>query len=234
MSAGIHAWTFGWDALVAIGTLSLACVTLMLGVAALRGNRTGRKALEIAQAELQASTFPLIESVPVEHDAHREATPPELIDYRILGGSTPVSWRYRDVVDVSGEGAGVFFSVPIRNVGPGIARISEAKPRALSVPDRHWTDGVSTRGLIPPGEYARLLFRLGGLREEAFAEVVYSDTSGNQPARVRMYIKGERDDSGGMGYFVKGTAMYRDTEEQPYVVVGDARVAEHQPTADAT
>jgi hypothetical protein len=233
MFASIHPWTFGWDALVAIGTLALAFVTLLLGIAALRGNRTARQALGIAQAELQASMFPLIESVPLEHSPHREATPPELIDYRTLGGGGPVVWRFRDVVDVNGESGGVFFSVPIRNVGPGIARISGTEPRALSVPDRDWTVGVANRGLIPPGEYGRLLFRLYGLREEAFAEVFYSDTSGNQAARVRFYIKGERDpDSGHMDYFVKGTAMWLDGE--PYFVVGDPRVAERQPTSDAT
>jgi hypothetical protein len=77
-------------------------------------------------------------------------------------------------------------------------------------------DGRCSESRVDPARRVwAVLFRLFGLREEAFAEVFYSDASGNQEARVRFYIKGERDaDSGKMGYFVKGTAMYLDGE--PY------------------
>jgi hypothetical protein len=231
MVANLHPWTFGWDALVAIGTLSLAAVTVVLGIVAVLGNRTSREALAIAQQEQQASMFPLLESVPVEHGKHREETAPELIDYESLGArTTKAAWRYRDVVDVNGEAGGVFFSVPVRNVGPGIARISAT--RALSVPDVLWTDGVASRALVPPGEYARLNFRLSGIREEAYAEVFYSDNSGNQPARLRLYVKGERSgEHGEMGYFVRGAAIYQDDTDEPLGVVGDPRVTDPQPTS---
>lgn len=227
----MHPWTFGWDALVAIGTLSLALVTLGVGIAAVCGNKTAREALEVAQAELQASLLPLLESVPLEYGPHREATAPELIDYTTLGAREPNEWRYRDVVDVRGEADGVFVSVPIRNVGPGMALITGVRPQALSVPDVTWTLGECTRPLIPAGQYARLNFRLSGLREEAYAEVFYADTSGNQHARLRLYIKGEREsETAPMGYFVRGTALYTDDGDLAFAISGNERVAAKQPS----
>jgi hypothetical protein len=184
-----------------------------------------------SQSELQASIFPLLESVPLEHGGHRERTPPEPTDYSSLGSRTPSEWRYRDVVDVKGEPSGVFFSVPIRNVGQGFVLISGSRPQALSVPDVTWTLGESSRPMIPSAKYARINFRLNGLREDAYAEVFYSDVCGNQPGRLRIYIKGEADESTGqMGYFVKGTALYDDDGNVPLAISGDPRVADPQPS----
>jgi hypothetical protein len=225
-----HSWAFGWDALVAIGTLTLALVTVGLGLAALLGNRTSRRALDVAQAELQAATLPLLEAVPAEGGRARDY-PPELVDYRGLGAREPGQWRYRDEVDVRGESGGVFLSVPFRNVGTGIALIGGPRPQALSVPDLMWTVGECSRPLIPSGQYARLSFRLQGLREEAYAEVFYSDVSGNQTARLRLYLRGERDvPTGQMFWTVHGTALYTDGVAVPFAISGDSRVAEPQPS----
>jgi hypothetical protein len=229
-------WTFGWDALVAIGTLALAGVTVAVGVVAVRANAVARRGLRIAQAEMQASTFPLIESVPLQYQAQRLASPSDLVDYGSLDQGAPEpEWRYRDVVDVNGQPGGVFLSVPIKNVGPGIARITSPQPRALSVPDAVWTEGVCTRALIPSGEYARLHFRLTGLRDEAYAEVFYSDNSGEgDVTRVRLYVRSQRDlDPQSTGYTVRGTAMYHGDDEFPFSIAGDPRVAERQPSLPA-
>ena len=71
MTVQLHPWTFGWDALVAIGTLGLAGVTVVLGVVALRGNKLAREGLKIASAELKASILPLLEAVPLQPDEKR-------------------------------------------------------------------------------------------------------------------------------------------------------------------
>jgi hypothetical protein len=229
----VSPWTFGWDALVAIGTLALAVVTVAVGTVALFANKVARDGLKISQAELQASTFPLIESVPLQFQAQRQASPPDLVDYSSLEDGAPEpEWRYRDVVDVNTQPGGVFLSVPIKNVGPGIARITSPQPRALSVPDVVWTDGVCTRALIPSGEYARLNFKFGGLRDEAYAEVFYSDNSGEADiTRVRLYIRSQRDlDPQETGYTVRGTAMYHSDDEIPFAIAGDPKVGHKQPS----
>ncbi len=214
---------------MAIGTLALALVTVALGVVAVWGNRTGRHALQVAQGELLASTLAILEAVPPESSA-MDSRPLDRVDYSSLGSREEPRWVPRDGVDVQSEPGAVMLSVPVRNVGPGVALISRQRPQALSPPDMMWTFGECSRPMIPSGQNARLRFKLSGLREEAYAEVFYSDVSGQQPARLRLYVRGAPDSwTGEWEYTVCGTALYFDEDAVPFAISGDERVAEQQP-----
>lgn len=234
------AWTFGWDALVAIGTLALAVVTVAVGIIAVRANRVARRGVEIAAEDLKASMTPLLEPTATTSGAERrqlraggEYAPKDVFTYEDVGGPPEERTPLAHEVDVFSAAGAVYVSIPIRNVGHGIAKISaRERPRALSVPDREWTDGTTTRGLVPPDMGARLNFRLAGVRYEIYAEVVYTDITGDQETRLRLYIKLTEDGSGKAMYEFRGTALYEGTGNIPSflrTVTGDRQVLEPQP-----
>lgn len=132
-------------------------------------------------------------------------------------------------MDVFGDVSGVYCSIPIQNHGHGVARLGPQKPHALSVPDVLWTAGDATRALIPAGEGARLNFRLNGVRDEIYAEVFYTDISGEQQASTRFYQLRETSGNGDARYPVRGTAMYRPSADDPIASVGHPSVAAQQP-----
>ncbi|HVC86433.1 MAG TPA: hypothetical protein VNC40_03305 [Gaiellaceae bacterium] len=233
MFASFFTWD-GWSALVAIGTLTLAGVTLAVAIVAVRGNQVARRGVAIGEAELQTSMLPVLEAVPAMPTAEREDSMKEVIDYTNVGFSHDERWTEPDWVDVLGERGAVYCSIPVQNVGQGIARISSVRPRALSVPDVIWTDGEPTRALIPAGQRARLQFRLSGVRDEIYAEVFYTDFSGEQPARTRLYVRRQQGEAGHSTYVVRGTAIYSGGDDEPFAVAGDARVTANQPSPPPT
>jgi hypothetical protein len=223
-----HAVASGWTTNDSL-TLFLGIATLTLGVVAAYGNHLTRRGLKVSQAELKASILPLLEAVP-ELPRLGGGTL-ELIDFTNVGGDAlerllAAADRVRTV------GADrVYCSIPIRNVGPGIARIGPAKPRALSVPDVNWTEGECTRPLIPAGQSARLQFPMYGTRDEIYAEAVYRDMAGEQGTRIRLYLtREESTPEGDLVYIVAGTAPYEEGSDSPYAISGDSRVARAQPS----
>ena len=220
------AWSFGWSALVAIGTLALAAVTSVLAVLVSRGLTLTRRTLEAVEESVQASLLPVLESVPSYTGKHKKISA-DRIDYSALGGPAGERWAWPYAVDVFAVESGIFCSVPVRNVGPGIAQLStEVAARALSPPDEWWSTGEPTRGLVPPGERTRVQFRLPGVRDELFVEVDYADTRGGQGRRLRLFLTRGAGAGGEVVYRVQGSATYRLTADGPTLVAatGDERV----------
>jgi hypothetical protein len=225
------AWSFGWTALVAIGTLALAVVTSAVAVLALRALRLARRGLETAEEGLRASLLPVLEPVPPYTGKHKKVTA-DRIDYTSLGGPAGDRWAWPYAVDVLALESGVFCSIPVRNVGPGVARIAtDVAARALSVPDEWWSTGEPTRGLIPPGERTRVHFRLPGVRDELYVEVDYSDTSDAQRRRLRLYLARSVGADGDSVFHVLGAATYRLTAAGAllFAAAGDERVTRRAP-----
>lgn len=241
MLSSAGAWTFGWAALAAIGTIGLALATFVLGLVAHHANRFAQRGVEIATAELQASMLPLLEPTwTISGEERRKlragstSAPHDRFTYADVDGPDEERTPYAHEVDIYGNVSSVYCSIPIRNVGHGIARVStRALPRALSVPDRAWTDGRATRGLIPPGMGARLNFRLSGVRQEIYAEVVYTDITGEQETRLRLYIKRIEDpETHDSAYEIRGSALYDGIGNIPaslHTMTGDRRVLDPQP-----
>jgi hypothetical protein len=222
-----HAAASGWTTNDSL-TLFLGIATLILGAVAAYGNHLTRRGLKVSQAELKASILPLLEAVP---EVLGTGGAFELIDFTNVGGdSLERQLTAPDRVRTIGADH-VYCSIPIHNVGPGIARIGPAKPRALSVPDVKWTEGECTRPLIPAGESARLHFPLFGTRDEIYAEAFYRDMAGEQGTRIRLYLtREESTPNGDIVYSVAGTALYEEGSDSPYAISGDSRVARTQPS----
>jgi hypothetical protein len=225
------AWSFGWTALVAIATLALAVVTSAVAVLALRALTLARRSLEAVEEGLRASLLPMLEPVPPYTGKHKKITA-DRIDYTSLGGPTGDRWSWPYAVDVLALESGVFCSIPVRNVGPGVAKIAtEVAARALSVPDEWWSTGEPTRGLVPPGERTRVQFRLPGVRDELYVEVDYADTSDGQRRRLRLYLMRSVGADGESAFHVLGSATYRLTSTGPilFAAAGDERVTRRSP-----
>ena len=214
-------WSFGWTALAAIGALALAGVVLVTAVVTSRSLKKTRRILAGVESAVRASLLPVLEPVPPHTGKHKKSSA-DRIDYTGLGGPADERWAWPYAVDVLALESGIFCSVPLRNVGPGVARLStEVAARALSVPDDWWSTGEPTSGLVAPGGRARVQFRLPGVRDELYVEVDYADTGGEQRRRLRLYLR--RRES---VYEVRGAATYVLTPAGAtlYAVAGDERV----------
>jgi hypothetical protein len=173
-------WAFGWDALVAIGTLSLAAVTLILAVVTTLVARKTGKLASTTEREVEAVLRHVAIAemgVSVSREANAGNVRPVLIAVPVgrFGGPT-------DSVEVPGlaeriqfnEPATVFFeyrqatlfvSVPFRNEGAGIAFMDSGLLVARDG-DHEWPGVLSTTAL-PPHEIVRVSFGLGPEEAEA-------------------------------------------------------------------
>jgi hypothetical protein len=133
---------------------------------------------------------------------------------------------------LTGSRGGVLVSIPVQNAGNGVARVGDV--RGLSVPDVIWTDGEATRALIPTSESARLQFRLGGVREEVYAEVDYADMAGAQRSRLRLYLTRGATADRQSEYTVRGTAVFGLETGALLGYSGDSRVRRNQPAKPPT
>jgi hypothetical protein len=142
----VHPWTFGWDALVAIGTISLATFTYILGRA------TRRLAVETAE-ELQAQWRPIL--VPVEDSIvmlERDLSEIE----RQIAEKVPV-----EVVEgkevATAEGMRRRVEMKIRNIGRGPAL-------DIKVARMPWAPGPPVAAVIAAD--AEWLLKESGFHEE--------------------------------------------------------------------
>jgi hypothetical protein len=151
---------------------------------------------EAAEAALQTSVAPFILDVPV----HTMRPGPSRL--ATMEGKPVIQ---RPDVDVSvikcdTEHAGGWLAVPIRNVGPGVARVDGAflalanndNQNVAAAPD-------DIPSVVPSGEIGQLLFREdtehpGRLKQmvldedDLIVEVGYSDISGRQRAATMLYL----------------------------------------------
>lgn len=166
-------WTFGWDAVVAIGTLTLAFATLILALVTTRmATKTGQLAastergltiaeadLAVAQSAVAGNVRPVLISVP----AGRFSGPTENVE--VPGLAKLLSFNDLATIFFQYEQATLFVSVPFRNEGAGIAFME----RGLLVArdgDHEWAGVLSTTA-VPPHEIVRVSFGLGPEEAEA-------------------------------------------------------------------
>jgi hypothetical protein len=189
-------WKFGWDALVAIGTLTLAAVTAILaGVTTAMARKTGQLAaatereldiatedLAVARAAVAGQVRPVLIGVP----PGRFSGPTETVEVPGLGPGraaahitdpATIVYEYHDGT--------LFISVPFRNEGAGIAFIARALLIARDG-DHEWL-GLFSTPAVPSHEFVRISFGLGPeeadlvpTREQGRFTVVahYSDLAG--------------------------------------------------------
>jgi hypothetical protein len=153
----IAAWDWGlaFDGAVAFGTLALAAATFMLGRRTRESVDATREEVEAAQAQartaqaaLDSQTAPLLTGVPPGLGQEVEG--------RDIHSGEAASWRDQGEIVVQnvrkGDAKGVYFSVPFRNVGNGIALVQEIQV-ILSAGTPYV--GVSRNPALPPGEQTR-------------------------------------------------------------------------------
>jgi hypothetical protein len=146
----------GW---VAIGTLVLACGTFGLAAVSAFG-------VKATFTDVSASLRPILVDVPVGlsiQDAGLTGVPPGS-----PGGGASDPW---DIVLSSETG---HVSVPLRNVGPGVAWVVWVRFDAVGGDD--WTKGWPTAFGLPPGEVVRANGTLPASTTRAFlVSVAYND-----------------------------------------------------------
>jgi hypothetical protein len=144
-----------------------AFFTAVAALAALRTVKHADTQNETARATLEASTRPLIAEVP--YGLYRKQ-----IEWRTADGKVEPRWEDLSDVNVgtytSSKGGPEFgASLPIRNVGSGVARIERAEFRVAegSIEARPFNV------LLPPGELTRVGFIVGeGHPDLAVAETI--------------------------------------------------------------
>lgn len=199
----VSPWEFGWDALVAIGTLALAGATLTLAFAT--RSLSKKTAEEVEQSTRQ------VEEARRQVDVAQEQTRiagltlntqirPVLIDVPLdLSITEPIFYPDREepidgnpgAVHVGAAGPTFRISVPVRNAGSGLAMI---RGIGLRVPDAIPPPRTMIRPAnVAPGEQSRVSF-FGSADEDARfepaltaiaagrlnVEIGYSDLAGQQ------------------------------------------------------
>jgi hypothetical protein len=135
-----ESWALGWEALAAVGAAAATLVSLLALVFSARAARAAAQAAKAAGDQLAAQTVPVIVEVPL-----RALAEPETVTF-FGGRNVDINWEGEVIFSAPAKGNdSVVISVPIQNVGAGLAQISEA----LLEIDRRSTE-VS---LIPVGSY---------------------------------------------------------------------------------
>jgi hypothetical protein len=147
-----------------------AFFTALAALAALRTVQHAEAQNETARATLEASTRPLIAEVP--YGIYRKQ-----VDWQTLDGEVEVRWEDLSDVNVgtytSRKGEPEFgASLPIRNVGAGVARIERAEFQVSN-------GSIEARPfnvVLPPGELTRVGFIVGeGHPDLAIAEAIATE-----------------------------------------------------------
>jgi hypothetical protein len=194
-----------WDAWVALGTLALAAATYYLAretrklgqftqrevAAAEEQARAAVQEVDIARRAFESSTQPVIVDMPADPSALVE-------DVVYTDATTSVGATAVDVLDSEDH---LFVSVPLRNVGPGIAVVESAR---LRTEDNEW-EGQPSVQFVAPWEHTRLRFSLRK-QETGYAEfydvivrsgsitieATYSDLAGHvQPVTRVSYLRSD-------------------------------------------
>jgi hypothetical protein len=184
-----------WNEFTAIATGVLAAGVPPTLIVAGLAYRTAKKDLEAAskaaREQIEAEHRPLLIDVPS----------PGPLDSPRPGSIFPVEFPGGDVMHIDGRrvygyfGEGrVFFAVPLRNVGRGLAAI---EPREVSIKG----PGLSAQPLgvsieherVPPNEATRLYFTYESVAADApplayAIRVPYKDLDGSQSFEARIHI----------------------------------------------
>jgi len=206
-------WTFGWEALVAIGTIGLASGTFWLA-------RTTRSLAKLTRMEIEGTIRPLLVN-----------------DLRDYGGDINVNFQpvhagglAQDLYERAKSGAiverredqnTVYVGIPLRNVGPGTAVLTIPHP---SIQPRGGSAhlGKVNALAIPPGGTAYALFVSGSAgahdgfdpaRGNYRVQVAYRDAAGGQPTRTELYVDPLRR--------VGGIALFRGGDPTPFLHYGE-------------
>lgn len=238
------AWSFGWEALVAIATLVLAAVTVVLATATWRmATQTGREVSQtaqqveatqeqariandalnvaneqtlIAQRTLAAQIRPLLIDVPAERSTEEEL--PDSVAAEVSG--------YRGSIHAEVTGSGIVISLPIRNAGAGLAIIRGV---GLLVGEPIPSPPVTIMPAnLPPGERGRINFVVRNDHPAANAvhvavestrsfviELGYSDLAGEQLTVTRFDLTYSPDSD--PGWQVRQVHHLEPGTEVPFV-----------------
>jgi hypothetical protein len=222
MTAIFWSWV-GWDALVALGTISLAFVTYLLGRNTRDVARETRQLGSETHKMMQASTKPLLADVPEGENPH----PAEKIflSWSMEGPQFEVTLADRGSVVVDRESEPYLgVSVPVRNVGVGAASVEQLRIGGLF--DAEWNPleetpfGRPSKVIVPPQEFLRLNFvLLGGFLSLGYSpgfyvEVTYRDVVDATQFRTRLDVRGDRT---GSSFHITKVLLYHGDESEPYV-----------------
>lgn len=183
------AWAFGWEALVALGTLGLAAATAYLALQTRGEAKASRQAL-------QTTIRPLIVDAPRGVFLRDNET-----IYADGPRRTQVDRAKIDAWASSGQEGRIAVSVPLHNVGSGVALIEDA--RLIFDGDYRWTR-TALQTAVPPGQLTELSFGadidVGDAAvwqatfesevHEFSVEVAYTDLKGGQRTRTRVQVRG--------------------------------------------
>jgi hypothetical protein len=221
----VLAATFG----TAFGTTALAAGTVVLAWLTKQSVGTGealvretKRSVELAGDEVAASR----ESVVVAARDLETTIRPVLADVPLgeffqpihpqSSRDTRVQDRARIEVTPNTGQAGSTCSVPIRNVGAGVAILGDV--RAQLPPDTNWYEGQPSVRILPPEGIVRVLFRLAAIPEDQFlVEARYKDVAGGQPTRTRLKVRRVSDNE----WQAVGAALYQAEEGSPFVTSGE-------------
>jgi hypothetical protein len=210
------AWTFGWEALVAIGTLLLAIGTIVLAVGTLltaKRTKTLAEKTEGIATETERLANETKTLADLQLRAQQAAVKPTLMPW------------IDDPLGVAGDQT--HLSLKVRNVGAGLALLHTTRlmrTRGAGRPDEY--GGTLTSTVIPAGEGAFAQFRFQG-QEARFAdftagsfwiEVVYTDAEEEQKETALFHVEklAHRDNMLG----VVRVELQRDGEDAPYASSG--------------
>jgi hypothetical protein len=214
VAAEPSAWEFGWEALVALGTLALAVATAALTLATRSLARKTSEEVQHAGAlvkESQEQVKATQNQARISQLTLNAQIRPVLIDLPLdLAVEEPIFFPDRDepvmshrgAVHVGAGGGGVMISLPLRNAGVGLAMIRGV---ALRMRGNVPTPPVMIRPAnVPPHQRGRVSFwaraddpAFPSLREAVDAEqdfsveVAYSDLAGQELtiSRFDVYLR---------------------------------------------
>jgi hypothetical protein len=164
-----------------------------------------RDSIEVATRDVETSIQPVLSDVP--HDQFFVQ-----VDRRVPD-------RVRDLARItaapkSGQ-AGTTCSVPMRNVGTGVAILDDVA--AMLPPNSIWEPGRPSMRIVPPEEIVLFDFDLSTtLESHFFVEARFKDIAGGQLTRTRLRVDRNRDGD----WVVVGAALYRAEEGTPFVWSG--------------
>ncbi|MEX2646087.1 MAG: hypothetical protein WD249_07495 [Gaiellaceae bacterium] len=231
----------GWEKALAITTGGLALVTFALAAAAYWQARSSAKlvqvtersvlatersveaaeaAVDIANRQRAAGLLPVVVDVPPGQTSESER-----FSFATLGVPddplSPFEAEPGEVyLNVEWAEFDHLLSVPVRNLGPGIAVLTTPHPSYFQERGGVHRQGKASRTVIPPGEFARLQFRVSHTdRLTAFyVEVAYTDVGGEQMHRTQLFIRRRADTEPRLPV---GLAIFAGHAEEPTVAYGE-------------
>jgi hypothetical protein len=205
----------GWEQWLALTTLLLAIAAAFSAVFTWRLAKATSTLATSAAIELEGTVRPVLIDVPIEGPA-RDI----VISFDSLGLAESANVIYEGAIAwriaTTRQGSHLF-SVPVRNVGQGAAVVWKPEPSLKDANDPAAILGRASVGVIPVGEIGRMNFVVPSAVHTAWVEIAYTDITGQQPTRTRLFLRREPDHS----WEFLGIALYRDHDEEPIVAWGE-------------